>query len=45
MTHSIEINSFIALTIGFVVFFAGQYLTEKIRFLAVCVPKTSSGFV
>lgn len=44
MTHSIEINSFIALTIGFVVFFAGQYLTKKIRFLAdYNIPEPVSG--
>lgn len=44
MTHSIEINSFIALTVGFVVFFAGQYLTKKIRFLAdYNIPEPVSG--
>lgn len=44
MTHSIEINSFIALTIGFVVLFAGQYLTKKIRFLAdYNIPEPVSG--
>ena len=44
MTHSIEINSFIALTIGFVVFFAGQYLTKKIRFLSdYNIPEPVSG--
>ncbi len=44
MTHSHEINSFIALTIGFVVFFAGQYLTKKIRFLSdYNIPEPVSG--
>lgn len=44
MAHSIEINSFIALTIGFVVFFAGQYLTKKIRFLSdYNIPEPVSG--
>ncbi len=33
MTDAIEINAFIALTVGFVVFFVGRYLTQKLHFL------------
>ena len=44
MTQEIEINAFIALTIGFVVFFLGQQLTKKIRFLSdYNIPEPVSG--
>ena len=44
MTQEIEINAFIALTIGFVVFFLGQRLTKKIRFLSEYnIPEPVSG--
>ena len=44
MTHAIEINSFIALTVGFVVFFVGRYLTKKIAFLSEYnIPEPVSG--
>jgi len=41
---TIEINPFIALTIGFVVFFVGRYLTKKIAFLSEYnIPEPVSG--
>lgn len=44
MTHAIEINPFIALTIGFVVFFVGRYLTQQISFLSKYnIPEPVSG--
>lgn len=44
MIHAVEINAFIALTVGFVVFFVGQYLTKKIHFLSdYNIPEPVSG--
>ena len=44
MTDAIEINPFIALTVGFVVFFVGRYLTKKIAFLSEYnIPEPVSG--
>jgi ESS family glutamate:Na+ symporter len=44
MTYAIEINPFIALTVGFVVFFVGRYLTKKIAFLSEYnIPEPVSG--
>ncbi len=44
MTQTIEIDAFFALTIGFVVFFLGQKLTKKIRFLSdYNIPEPVSG--
>lgn len=44
MTDAIEINAFIALTVGFVVFFVGRYLTKKVHFLAEYnIPEPVSG--
>ncbi|MGA9444003.1 MAG: sodium/glutamate symporter [Methyloceanibacter sp.] len=44
MPQAIEINPFIALTVGFVVFFVGRYLTKKIPFLSEYnIPEPVSG--
>jgi ESS family glutamate:Na+ symporter len=44
MPHVIEVGPFIALTIGFVVFFVGRYLTKKIAFLSEYnIPEPVSG--
>ena len=44
MTDAIEISPFIALTVGFVVFFVGRYLTKKIAFLSEYnIPEPVSG--
>ena len=44
MTDSIEINAFIALTVGFVVFFVGRHLTKKVHLLAEYnIPEPVSG--
>jgi ESS family glutamate:Na+ symporter len=44
MTETIQIGVFIALTIGFVVFFIGRYLTQKIKFLSEYnIPEPVSG--
>ena len=44
MADTIQIGTFIALTIGFVVFFVGRYLTQKIAFLREYnIPEPVSG--
>lgn len=44
MTETIEISPFIALTVGFVVFFVGRYLTQKIALLSEYnIPEPVSG--
>ncbi|MHA1517126.1 MAG: sodium/glutamate symporter [Alphaproteobacteria bacterium] len=44
MTKAIEIDPFIALTVGFVVFFVGRYLTKKVAFLSEYnIPEPVSG--
>ncbi|MEG6509593.1 sodium/glutamate symporter [Methyloligella sp. 2.7D] len=44
MTETTQIGAFLALTIGFVVFFVGQYLTQRIPFLrSYNIPEPVSG--